>query len=111
MILGTLLQASGLKSRAEAHNRSRFQGSFEVVAGEAFKHSDTYESLVNSFIEDIEEDEEAEPEDAATRMRRMFASRGTESLELFEAGFILGEALSRISCYLGKVIAVIPKTC
>lgn len=106
MILGTLLQASGLKSRAEAHNRSRFQGSFEVVAGEAFKHSDTYESLVNSFIEDIEE-----AEDAATRMRRMFASRGTESLELFEAGFILGEALSRISCYLGKVIAVIPKTC
>ncbi|CAL1130814.1 unnamed protein product [Cladocopium goreaui] len=51
----------------------------------AFKHPDTYESLVNSFIEDIEEDEEAEPEDAATRMRRMFASRGTESLELFEA--------------------------
>ena len=49
------------------------------------RHAETYESLVNSFIEDVE-DEETEPEDAATRMRRMFASRGTESLELFEAG-------------------------
>ena len=73
-----------------------------------FKHSETYESLVNSFIEGIE-DEEAEPEDAATRMRRMFASRGTESLELFEAGGLIFDEPT--PSYLGKVIAVVPKTC
>lgn len=53
------------------------------VSQAVFSHSETYESLANSFIED--EDDEAEPEDAVSRMRRMWASRGTESLELFEA--------------------------
>ena len=49
---------------------------------QVFRHSETYDSFVNSFIEDDEEVEE----DAETRMRRMFANRGTASLELFEAG-------------------------
>ena len=35
-------------------------------------------------MEEMDSDE-AENEDPASRMRRMFASRGTESLELFEA--------------------------
>eukprot|EP00434_Breviolum_minutum_P017678 symbB.v1.2.015603.t1/scaffold1127.1/size253144/25 len=49
-----------------------------------FNHAETYESLADSFVQEMDSDE-AENEDPASRMRRLFASRGTESLELFEA--------------------------